>query len=222
MRARKKTELCIFDLDGTLLDTIDDIANSLNRVLNASNFNGFDVDWYKKHVGRGARNLVLDALPSDHGLNDDGISGLVMSYKEDYRRNSMVFTKPYDGIHDVLRKLTAMSVKIAVITNKPQESTETLLREFFGDIDFVSVYGEKPDRPIKPDVFAAHEVLSLTGLLPEQVVHIGDAEVDMIFAENASIFSIGVLWGFRPRSILEQHGAKAIIEHPKDILGCLI
>jgi len=216
-----RTKLCIFDLDGTLLDTIDDIASSMNRVLNAKNYPSRSVAWYKGRVGHGATNLMLDSLPAEHGLDEKSVETLVNMYKEDYLKNSTIMTKPYDGIPELLRFLSDSSVQLAVVTNKAQKSTDAVLKSYFGEINFVAVFGEIPGRPIKPDPYAAREILSSTGFLPEQAVFIGDAEMDMLFAENASIFSIGVLWGFRDRAILEEYGAKALVERPEQIIELL-
>jgi len=218
MRDGARTELCIFDLDGTLLNTIDDIADSLNRVLRANHYPTYNVAWYKEKVGHGAKKLLEDALPPEHGLDEKSFTELLLMYKEDYRLNNAVMTKPYDGIPELLRRLGEINVKIAVISNKPHESTCALLKKYFRGVSFVAVYGEKPGMPIKPDPSIAYGIIATAGASPEQTLIIGDAEVDMIFAERASIFSIGVLWGFRNRAILEKHGAKAIIETPGQIL----
>ena len=216
-----KTKLCMFDLDGTLLDTIDDIANSMNRVLMANHYPSHSVEWYKKNVGNGAKRLLLDALPVEHGLCPNNIDELVKVYKEDYNASSMVLTRPYDGIPELLDHLAALSIRVAVITNKPQNTAETLLKEYFSDVNFIAVSGEYPGGPIKPDPILAVEVLAKAKVSPDQSVLIGDTEVDMILAQKASIFSIGVLWGFRDRSVLEGSGADAIIETPKQIIEYL-
>ena len=216
-----KTKLCVFDLDGTLLDTIDDIANSMNRVLMANRYPSHSVKWYKKKVGNGAKRLLLDALPVKHGLSPENIDELIKVYKEDYNLSSMVLTKPYDGIPELLDHLAALSIRVAVITNKPQNTAETLLKEYFSDVDFVAVRGEYPGGPIKPDPLLVEEVLSIAKVSPNQSILIGDSEVDMILAQRASVFSIGVLWGFRDRGILEGSGAKVIVETPAQIIEYL-
>ena len=216
-----KTKLCVFDLDGTLLDTIDDIANSMNRVLMANHYPSHSVGWYKKKVGNGAKRLLLDALPSMHGLCRENIDELVNVYKEDYNLSSIVLTKPYNGIPELLDHLAALSIQIAVVTNKPQNTAETLLKEYFSEVDFVAVRGESPGGPIKPDPVLVEEVLSIAKVSPNQSILIGDSEVDMILAQRASVFSIGVLWGFRDRGVLEGSGANAIIETPAQVVGYL-
>jgi len=216
-----KIKLCIFDLDGTLLDTIDDIANSMNRVLTANRYPSHGVDWYKKNVGSGAKRLLFDALPAEHGLFTESTDELLKLYKEDYGSSSMVLTKPYDGIPELLDQLTALSIQVAVVTNKPQNTAEILLKEYFGEVNFVAVRGDYPGGPIKPDPVLAQEVLTLAKVSPDQAVLIGDTEVDMILAQRASIFSIGVLWGFRDRSVLEESGADTIIETPAQIIEYL-
>jgi len=216
-----KTKLCIFDLDGTMLDTIDDIANSMNRVLMANRYPSHNVEWYKKNVGNGAKRLLLDALPAEHGLCPKKIGELLKVYKEDYNSSSMVLTKPYDGIPELLDHLATLSVQVAVVTNKPQNIAETLLKEYFSEVNFVAVRGEYPGGPIKPDPLLAEEVLTIAKVSPDQSILIGDTEVDMILAQRASIFSIGVLWGFRNRGVLEGSGANAIVETPAQIIEYL-
>ena len=216
-----KIKLCIFDLDGTLLDTIDDIANSMNRVLMANQYPTYDVKWYKQNVGNGAKRLLLDALPAEHGLPPEKISELLTAYKKDYNSSSTVLTKPYDGIPELLEHLAALSVQVAVVTNKPQNIAETLLNEYFSDVNFIAVRGEYPGGPIKPDPVLAEEVLSIAEVSPDQAILIGDTEVDMTLAQKASIFGIGVLWGFRDRGVLEGSGANAIIKTPAQVIEYL-
>ena len=216
-----KTKLCVFDLDGTLLDTIDDLANSMNRVLMENQYPSHSVEWYKKKVGNGAKRLLLDALPAEHGLCTENIGELLKVYKEDYDSSSMVLTRPYDGIPELLNHLTALSVQVAVVTNKPQNTAEILLKEYFSEVNFVAVRGDYPGRPIKPDPLLVEEVLSIAKVSPDQSILIGDTEVDMILAQRASIFSIGVSWGFRDRGVLEGSGANAIVETPAQIIEYL-
>jgi len=212
-----KIKLCIFDLDGTLLDTIDDIGNSMNHALIESGFPPRSITEHKNNVGFGARKLLDSALPLGHGLSEERCAEIVGLFKERYRAHSMDMTKPYEGIPELLRFLGGAGIKLAVVSNKPHKITVDLMEEFFGDVDFVAIYGEQSCWPMKPDPYLAHEILSLSGVLPEQALVIGDGEPDMIFAENASIFSIGVLWGFRSREILEASGAKAFVDKPEQI-----
>jgi len=179
------------------------------------------VEWYKKKVGNGAKRLLLDALPAEHGLCTENIGELLKVYKEDYDSSSMVLTRPYDGIPELLNHLTALSVQVAVITNKPQNTAETLLKVYFSGVNFVAVRGEYSGGPIKPDPLLVEEVLSIAKVSPDQSILIGDSEVDMILAQRASIFSIGVLWGFRDRGVLEGSGADAIVETPAQIIEYL-
>ena len=213
-----KIKLCMFDLDGTLLDTIDDIAVSMNFVLSANNFPTYDVLWYKANVGNGARNLLLEALADEHGCREDTIDRLLSMYIENYTRNSTVFTRPYDGVPELLRRLAGSSIQIAVATNKPQASSEDVLKKFFPEINFAVISGIIPGRAIKPDPAAAFEILGALGTSPEETIYVGDTEVDMLFAKRASLFSIGVLWGFRSREVLEKAGAKVIIERPEQLM----
>jgi len=212
-----KTKLCIFDLDGTLLDTIDDIGNSMNHVIGANGYPPRSISWYKDNVGYGAKNLLEGALPADHGLSGERSTMLLTAFKEHYLRHSMDLTKPYEGITELLKHLEGNGVDIAVVSNKSDDVTKALIETFFGDISFVAVYGERSGIPGKPDPSLALDILSQTGLSPEQVIIIGDAETDVLFARNASIFSIGVTWGFRSRAVLIDCGADAIVDAPEQI-----
>jgi len=214
----KKIKLCMFDLDGTLLDTIDDIAGSMNFVLSSNNFPTHDAIWYKANVGNGARNLLLDALPDKHGCREDMIDNLLSMYIENYTGNCTVFTKPYNGVSELLHRLAGSSVQMAVATNKPQVSSEDVMKKYFPEINFAMIRGIVPGQAIKPDPNVAFEILDTLRISPEETIYVGDTEVDMLFAKRASLFSIGVLWGFRSREVLEKAGAKVIIERPAQIM----
>ena len=213
-----KTKLCMFDLDGTLLDTIDDIACSMNFVLSSNDFPTHNVQWYKANVGNGARNLLLDALPDVHKCSEEKLDKLLSMYIEDYTKNSTVLTRPYAGIPELLQRLAGSSIQMAVATNKPQTSSEDVVKKFFPEINIAVIRGIIPGRAIKPDPSAAFEILRALGISPEETIYVGDTEVDILFAKRASLFSIGVLWGFRSREALEKAGAKVIIERPEQVL----
>jgi len=211
----------MLDLDGTLLDSIDDIANSMNNILTAHGYPAQSTTQYKQFVGHGARKLLGRALPPDHGLSEETIGEMLEAFRGYYAHHNMDMTKPYDGIPELLRYMADAGIHLAVVSNKPQKSTEPLMKAFFADIEFVAVYGDLAGRPLKPDPYLAHELFKMTGVTPDQAVMIGDAEPDIIFAKNASVFSIGVLWGFRSREELEAAGPGAIVEHPDQIKALL-
>jgi len=212
-----KTKLCIFDLDGTLLNTLDDIGNSMTRVLAANGFAPLSMQEYMASVGHGARNLLLSVLPPGHGLSEGRIEEMLAAFRAEYSAHSMDLTRPYDGIPELLKYLKDNGVKLAVVSNKQHNTTAALLNAYFGDVAFDAVFGEQPGRPIKPDPASAFDILALTGVPPEQAVVIGDADTDIIFAKNASLFSIGVLWGFRSREVLEACGADVIVDSPEQV-----
>jgi len=212
-----KTKLCIFDLDGTLLNTIDDIADSMNRILQVNGYQTRSTAWYRDNVGYGAKKLLECALPPDHGLGEERAAGLLSAFKEHYLQHSMVLTKPYEGIPELLKHLEDAGIMMAVVTNKPHTISVALMKAYFGNIGFISVVGEQPGAPKKPDPATAFDILGHTGFSPDQAIIIGDAETDITFARNASIFSIGVLWGFRSREVLEACGANVIVERPEQI-----
>jgi len=215
------TKLCIFDLDGTLLDTLDDIADSMNSVMLAKGFPPRGIKWYMDNVGYGAKNLLEGALPPDHGLGDEAAGELLDAFKKHYLQHCMDKTKPYEGIPELLKYLEHAGIKMFVVTNKSHKTSVELIKTYFGDVGIAAVYGEQPGAPKKPDPSLAYEILSIAGVSPEEAVVIGDAETDIMFARNASIFSIGVSWGFRSRDVLEACGADVIIDSPGQIMEYL-
>jgi len=208
-------KLYIFDLDGTLLDTIEDIANSMNAALAALGFPGYGAEWYKRKVGAGAAFLARDALPPGNG---DKINEIVRLYQTGYRN---VKTRPYDGIPELLAGLSAAGAALAVLSNKPHGITCEVIGRYFGDISFAAVFGGREGKPLKPDPSAADEILEAAGVSASETAYIGDSEVDMAFAVNAGMFGIGVLWGFRSERILTDSGADAIVSTPREIIGVI-
>lgn len=215
-------KLCIFDLDGTLLNTIDDIGNSMNHALHENGFAPRSMEWYKNHVGFGAKVLLGGALPPDHGLSEERSLEILRFFKETYTAHCMDITRPYDGIQELLQYLAEKGIHLAVVSNKPHKGTEALMKAYFGNIEFAAIYGEQAGVPLKPDPYLAHSIMSQTGTLPEEALIIGDGEPDMIFAKNTSIFGIGVSWGFRSRETLIEAGAKVIIDKPEQVKEYLV
>jgi phosphoglycolate phosphatase len=213
-------KLCIFDLDGTLLDTIDDIANSMNHILTANGYpaDDYNVDWYKRAVGYGARNLLSTAL-TGQTVDDDKFERMLVQYREHNEANCAVLTRPYEGIPELLSCLADMGMPVAIISNKPERIVCEVVARYFGGYGFAAIYGDVEGKPIKPDPNAERGLLASMGITPAEVIYVGDSEVDMEFAERASLFGIGVTWGFRSREILAKSGAKAIVETPAQILS---
>ena len=207
----------IFDLDGTLADTLSDIAGSMNRVLKAHRFPLHRVTEYKLLVGRGLDNLVLQALP-ENARQPGLVSKCLAEMMEDYRENCLVNTCLYNGIKEMLLKLVVSDVKLAVFSNKAEPLTHKIIKSLLKDIPFVTVVGARSDLPKKPDPAGALSISKKMAVLPEEMIYVGDSDVDMITATRAGMFAVGVLWGFRTGGELLANGAKALLEKPSDLL----
>ena len=191
-----KYKLVIFDLDGTLLDTIDDLKEAVNHAMNLRGFPTFTRNEVMAMVGHGARNLMRKALPDGH-KDDDMVDAAYNDFKAYYITHIDVYTKPFPGIHDLLAKLHQEGVLLAVASNKFQEGTEHLIKEFFPEIPFVAILGNRPGCPLKPDPEIVEEVLRKAGVEKKDAVMVGDSDTDMETATNGGIKGIAVNWGYR-------------------------
>lgn len=214
-------KLIIFDLDGTLLDTMEDISNGVNHALRACGIREISVDECRKLVGNGIRNLLRDALP-ENMRNDDMLSRMEAEFFPYYTAHMSDFTKPYDGIPEVLKKLDTEGYHLAVASNKFQQGTEELISEFFSDIRFVKVLGQREGHPIKPDAGIVFEAMAaVLGIEKDEVLYCGDSDVDMKTGNNAGVKSLGVTWGFRTREQLEVHKPWKIIDTVPEIIDAV-
>ena len=191
-----KPKLVIFDLDGTLLDTIDDLKEAVNHAMSLRGFPTFTRDEVMAMVGHGARNLMRQALPDGH-KDDDMVEAAYDDFKAYYTAHIDVHTKPFPGIQNLMATLHHEGVMLAVASNKFQEGTEHLIKEFFPEIPFVAVLGGRPDFPLKPDPEIVGEVLRKAGVNREEAVMVGDSDTDMETAANGGIMGIAVNWGYR-------------------------
>ncbi len=208
---------CIFDLDGTLLDTLDTITYYVNRQLRSVGLSEITKDECKCFVGDGPEKLIRRALSSRGYENEGGVSRILEKYKADYDAEPLYLTRPYEGICDMLRQIKDAGLKTAVISNKQHESAVPAVRRFFGDLIDI-VCGSRPGVPLKPAPDATVKIMSELGVEPSEVAYIGDTGVDMktgkaIFAAK----TIGVEWGFRERTELEMHGADAIVANTDEL-----
>lgn len=192
-----ESRFVIFDLDGTLIDTIGDLGAAVERALEEGGFPGHTIGEYRSMVGHGIRNLVTRALPE--GASEETIDASLKVFKEYYTSHIDVYSRPYPGIHGLLRSLADDGVSIAVASNKFQEGTETLMRRFFPDIPFAAILGNAPGLPLKPDPEVVYKAIGNA----VKAVMVGDSATDIKTARNAGIPAIGVSWGFRPRADLE-------------------
>ena len=194
-----KTKLAIYDLDGTLLDTIDDLKEAVNHAMSLRGFPTFTRDEVMAMVGHGARNLMRKALPDGY-KDDDMVDAAYNDFKAYYITHIDTYTKPFPGIQDLLAKLHQEGVLLAVASNKFQEGTEHLIKEFFPEIPFVAVLGGRPDFPLKPDPEIVSEVLRKAGVEKKDAVMVGDSDTDMETAANGGVMGIAVNWGYRDMS----------------------
>ncbi|MDR0836326.1 MAG: HAD family hydrolase [Tannerella sp.] len=208
--------LIIFDLDGTLLNTITDLAHATNYALLQLGFPYHNVEEYKYFVGNGMLRLFERALPENE-RNEANFLAMRKHFLPFYERHNSVFTKPYEGIYELLTNLQSAGLKFAVASNKYHKATEELIRRYFPHIDFVAVFGQREGIPVKPSPAIVFEILQKAGIAAKETLYVGDSGVDMQTALNAGIDSVGVTWGFRPRAELEKHGAKYIIDTPSKL-----
>lgn len=207
----------IFDLDGTLLDTIDDLADAANKTLAEIECPQHPVDAYKYFVGKGIENLMKSALPEDK-RDAETVKNAVVLQKKNYSENWDNKTKPYDGIIDMLKALNLKNIKISVLSNKPDDFTKMCVSQMLPVHLFSIVQGAREGVPIKPNPTGALEISGRLGILPEETVYVGDTNTDMKTAKSANMFAVGVLWGFRKREELLESGAQKIISKPSEIL----
>lgn len=210
----------LFDLDGTLLDTLQDLADSTNAVLAAGGFPTHATDAYRTFVGDGVTKLFQRVLPPQM-RRPDVIAGCAAAFREVYGQRWKVHTRPYDGVPDLLHWLTDRHVKLAVLSNKPDDFTQRCVRELLADFAFDVVLGQRDGQPLKPDPAGALEVCDRLKLPAGQIAYVGDTDVDMQTAVAAGLFPVGVLWGFRTREELLAGGARAVIRHPMELVNIL-
>lgn len=198
-------KVAIFDLDGTLLNTLDDLANACNYALNKFNFPIHEVDKYKTFIGNGIYKLVERAIPE--GKKDyETVTIVLKVFNEYYNEHMMDMTKPYDGIIELLDKLSINGIKLAVVSNKKHDFTIEIVNKYFEE-KFDIVFGHRDNYKEKPDPASVLEVIEAFNVSKEECIYIGDSNVDIITARNAGVKSIGVSWGFRGKEELAREGA---------------
>ena len=213
-------KLAIFDLDGTLLDTIGDLAEACNYMLGLRGLGSHTREEYTKMVGNGILNLVKRALPEDK-RTEEYVAAARLDFLAYYTTNIDRYTHPYEGIYEVLRTLQSEGWSLAVASNKVDDGTQKLVRTIFPDTHFSAVYGNKEGFPLKPDAALLDLIMQECNATTATTVMIGDSGVDIQTAKNAGVRSIGCSWGFRPRTELEEFGADHIVDAPSEILQIL-
>ncbi len=206
----------IFDLDGTLLNTLQDLAASVNSVLDERGWPEHPVDAYRSFVGDGLTMLVRRAVP-EHIRDQRLINEYVQAVRREYSRRWADKTAPYPGIPQALEELKQKGIVMGILSNKPHEATLEVVRHFFPGGCFEVVQGAMPNGLVKPNPKPALEVAARMGKNPGQVYFLGDSNVDMLTASSAGMIALGAAWGFRGREELLQAGARYILEKPLDI-----
>lgn len=207
----------IFDLDGTLLDTLDDLANSMNFVLKAHGFPIHDIEKYNYFIGNGLEKLVRRTLPQEE-LNEEMVKLCLSQLKDEYSKKWHEFTKPYDKIEELLNELSSKGIRMSVLSNKPDQFTKVMIDNFFGSERFDFVFGAREGIPNKPDPHSALEIAELSKIEPSKYLYLGDTSVDMNTARSAGMYAVGVTWGFRTADELLKNGAKLLIDGPMELM----
>lgn len=208
-------KLVIFDLDGTLLNTISDLGASCNYALKKMGFSEHPITAYNFMVGNGVRKLMERAQPD---ADRETIDELLKYFREHYDVHCTDTTRPYPGIRELLEDFAALDIKLAVASNKYQLATEKIISHFFSDIPFAAVYGQVDRRPAKPDPSVVFSILSDCPTPKADVLYCGDSAVDIETARRACVESVGVTWGFRPVSELRKAYADHVVSSPTEIL----
>ncbi|MDE6824027.1 MAG: HAD family hydrolase [Duncaniella sp.] len=211
-------QLVIFDLDGTLLNTIDDLGTATNHALSVYGYPEHSLAIYPKLVGDGVTRLIERALPED-ARQPETIEKVRNCFKEYYDEHQADLTQPYPGITEMLHELTSLGVKVAVASNKYQAAVVSLIRHYFPDIDWKVIEGQKEGIPTKPDPSIVFEILAKCPTRKAKVLYVGDSGVDMETARRACVDSCGVSWGFRSVRELRDNHADNIADTPADIVA---
>ena len=209
----------IFDLDGTLLNTLEDLANACNYALTSLEFRTYKIEEYNKFIGGGRRKLIERILPEES--NDiETVEKAIALFDDYYSKHMIDMTKPYDGIENLLNELKEKDYNLAVVSNKPHGFTVDVVEKYFKNI-FTVVYGQRDNVEVKPNPASIYEVIEDFNVGKEQCIYIGDSDIDVHTAINADITSIGVAWGFRGQGELEEAGADHIINHPNEMINLI-
>lgn len=214
-------KLAIFDLDGTLLDTLGDLADACNHALAQCGCPPHEKDAYRHFVGRGIMNLFRSSLPESM-RSDEMVEKMKEHFIPYYNAHKCDLTQPYSGICELLDNLKDKGIKLAVASNKYQEGTEQLVGRYFGKYDFTAILGQREGKPIKPDAGIIYEAIGLSGgISTDEVIYCGDSNVDMETGKNACVKTIGVTWGFRDRDELSAYDPWLIVDNPEQIYSAI-
>ena len=213
-----KYDLIIFDMDGTILNTLEDLKNSLNYVLQQAGYQTRTLEEVRTFVGNGIRKTIERALPSD--IEEEKVDELFSLFMDYYAIHNTDNTKPYNGVIELLKELKHLGYKTAVVSNKQDSAVKSLCKKFFTGLFDVEI-GEMENIAKKPEPDEVNEVLKILNIDRTKSIYIGDSEVDIQTAQNSKMKSIIVDWGFRDRKFLYEHGAKVIVSNPSEILNII-
>ncbi len=211
---------CVFDMDGTVSDTIESIRFFGNNALKKYGLKGHTADDYKIMVGNGAAILVRRMVEKNGCTDEEVYQKVLKEYNETYDNDFLYLTKPYDGIIELLDALRERGILTAVLSNKPHSTTLKVADALFGD-RFDVVFGQREGKPIKPDPTVLKEILADWGIDPQECMYLGDTGTDMKTGKGGGAFTVGVLWGFRSEQELRENGADVIISMPQQALELL-
>ena len=207
----------VFDLDGTLVNSLDDLADSANATLRAHSFPVHEVEAYRYFVGDGTRKLMERILPQENAADTIFVEQFMSEYKDCYARNLLQKTKPYDGIMEMLEELRRRGIPMAVCTNKHQSAAERIITALFPPRMFREIIGDREGLPRKPDPTKVLHIMKEFGVTGQETAYFGDSSVDMDTASNAETLAVGVLWGFRTEQELREHGADVLLNTPMEL-----
>ncbi|MBT8341230.1 MAG: HAD-IA family hydrolase [Desulfatitalea sp.] len=210
----------IFDLDGTLLDTLDDLAGAVNRVLARRGYPQHDANAYRWFIGDGSEVLMRRALPPE-ARTVDIITPCLADLLADYHQHWHDLTRPYEGIPELLTDLGERGIVMAVVTNKPHQFTHKMMAHYFAETPFYPVFGQQDHLPKKPDPVQALRAADKMGVAPANCIFLGDSAIDMQTAQRAGMAPVGAGWGFRPVDELRSAGAQVVCDHPSALLTLL-
>ncbi len=221
-KQKKMTKLAIFDLDGTLLNTIDDLAGACNHALRECGHPVRELHEYNRLVGKGIYNLFRGALPEGHRTDKD-VKMMADVFIPYYDAHKCDLTCPYRGIPEMLRKISAAGVMLAIASNKYQAGAESVVSSYFNEFKFVRILGQREGYPIKPDPGIIMEIMDEAGCRSrDEVIYAGDSNVDMETGINAGVRTVGVTWGFRSRDELQAYAPWKLADSPEELCGIIL
>ena len=210
-------KVCVFDLDGTVMDTLKSISYFVNTTMEKMALPVIDSEKIKYFIGNGRTVLIEKALEYNNALNPENLKNAISIYDEAYEKDPMYLTKPFDGIEEELKKIKEKGISLAVLSNKPDNVTKNIVSITFGDSFFSMVSGQKENVKKKPAPDAFFIIADALGAKPSECIMIGDTDVDMLTGNNAGARCLGVSWGLRTREEIQEGGPNVIIDKVKDL-----